>query len=105
MSESLDSTVAQVVFAAKRLEKAVHDPGPWTLTWGGRTVPARRFQTDTGVIFCGQFGEHCHLVEPPPEVILECAGETIGVRRIEFPGDGAFDVQWAIEGHTTDVFA
>lgn len=105
MVESLDSVVAQVVFTAKCLEKAVHDPGPWTVTWNGRTVPAHRFEIDAGVVFCAKFEEHCHLDVPPLEVSLDCADEIVTVRVIEFPGDGAFDIQWAITGRTAYVTA
>lgn len=93
---ALDKVVAEVVYLAKTLEKAVHDPGPWTMTWGGRTVPAVRHVGEDRVTFVGTFPEHCHLTEPDPKITLECDGYVVGVKAIIFPGDGAFDVQWSV---------
>jgi hypothetical protein len=93
---SLDTVVSEVVYLAKTLEKAVHDQGPWTMTYAGRTVPAKRLEIESGVLFVATFTEHCHLVPPDPRITLDCNGEPVSVRAIVFPGDGAFEVQWSL---------
>lgn len=57
MTVSLDTVVAETVYLVKTLEKAVHDPGHWTMTFGGRTVDAQRMITGDGVLFVAEFGE------------------------------------------------
>lgn len=96
MTVSLDTVVSEVVYLAKTLEKAVHDPGPWTMTFGGRTEPAKRFEVDGGVVFISVFAEHCHLVPPEPRIVLECDMHPVAVKAIIFPGDGSFEVRWTV---------
>jgi len=52
---SLDSVVARMVMRAKQIERALHDPGPWTVTVGPHPDqferPARRVVGDDHVTF------------------------------------------------------
>ena len=98
---TLDAQVAQVVFAAHLLEKAVHEQTRWTMTYGGRTVPAVHTLIEHGACLTGTFSDHCHLSVPDPRITLEFEGEVVGVKAIIFPGDGCFEVSWAIEGRVT----
>ena len=93
----LDFAVAQAVYRARQMERALHDPGPWTMAWGPHTVPASRLVGEDRIVFLAHFPEHCFLVEPDPTLRLFCAGEELGSRRIEFPGDGAFMVEWTLQ--------
>ena len=96
MTIALDTMISEAVYLAKTLEKAVHDQGNWTMTWGQRTVPAWRTQTETGVLFTAEFTEHCFLRTPDARLTLDCDGEVVSVQAIVFPGDGAFEVHWAL---------
>lgn len=66
------------------------------MTWGPHKVDVERIVSDEGVEFRAQFPEACYLARPEPNVVLRCRGEMVGVRAIEFPGDAAFAVTWAL---------
>ena len=97
---TLDSTVAQAVYRARSLERALHDPGPWTMSWGPHEVPACRLISDDRILFLAHFPSHCYLMVPDPTLTLLCAGEEIGSREIVFPGDGEFAVEWSLHPDT-----
>lgn len=101
----LDSTVAQVVHAARLLEKAVHEYGTWTISWGPQTLPAKRTLTDCGAIFSVIFPDACHLEKFDAPLVLSKDGEPIAVKPITWPGDGSFAVDWEIRGRLTTVSA
>lgn len=52
---SLDQKAAQMVLRARQIERAVHDPGPWSITvgWdkGEMNIPARRVVGEDHVTF------------------------------------------------------
>jgi hypothetical protein len=98
VTQHLDSTVAQVVFAARLLEKAVHHAGPWAISWGTLSVPAKRVLTDEGVIFAAEFPEVCYLEPVTSPMALVCDGEVVAVREAQHPGDTGFSVDWAVQG-------
>lgn len=100
----LDSTVAKVVFTARLLERAVHDPGPWTMSWGPHTVPAKRVLTDDGAIFVAEYPDVCYIQRFEAPLVLACNGETVGVREMDWPGDCAFTVDWTIRGRLNTAF-
>lgn len=90
---------AQALFAARMLEAAVHDAGPWTFRWGGIEVPAERTLTDEGVVFTGRFPDVCWLRRPTDGLTILCDGTVMGMRRVEeteHPGDTAFVITWAV---------
>ena len=90
---------AQALFAARMLEAAVHDPGPWSFRWGGIEVPAERTLTDEGVVFTGSFPDVCWIERPTEGLEIRCAGEVMGMRRVdevEHPGDTGFVVTWSV---------
>lgn len=96
MSDKLDFAVAQALFKARQVERALHDAGPWTMQWGGRSVPACRLIGKSEITFLAHFPEHCFLVEPDPTVLLLCDGEEVGSRPIDFPGDQGFQIEWRL---------
>lgn len=90
---------AQALFAARMLEAAVHDEGPWSFKWGEVEVPATKTFTDEGVVFTGDFPEVCYLVRPEGSLLLLCKGTVMGMRspgEFEHPGDTGFTVTWAV---------
>lgn len=96
MTETLDFAVARLVFGARVMERALHDPGPWTISWGPFSAPAERVVSDVEVVFRAEFEDQCYLLRPEPTATLRCAGEVVGVREVEFPGDQPFVVEWAL---------
>lgn len=52
---SLDQKAAQIVLRARQIERAVHDPGPWSISvgWalGEHDIPARRVVGEDHVTF------------------------------------------------------
>jgi hypothetical protein len=100
---NLDLTVAQAVFTTKVLERALHDDGPWTLSWGPFEVPVTRELDGLGVTFRADFPEFCHLEPPYPVALLKSGGEAVAAKTIEYPGDGAFTVEWTLRARVVEV--
>lgn len=91
----LDFMAAQAVARAKLLERACHDPGPWSIEVQGVHVPAIKVRTPSRVVFLASFPDLC-WVEPPEVAWLYCAGELIGSQDIVAPAEGAHTVQWSL---------
>lgn len=93
---TLDFAVAQATFRARQIERALHDRGPWEMSWGPFTVPACRLIGESEIRFLAHFPAHCYLVPPTEPARLLCGGEEVGVKDIGFPGDGEFEVEWRL---------
>lgn len=48
---TLDMMTAQIVMRARQIERALHDPGPWTISNYGRHYPARKVVGEDHVTF------------------------------------------------------
>lgn len=103
MDRNLDVAVAQAVYTTKLLERALHDSGPWTLSWGPFTVPVTRLISNSEVTFRAEFAEHCWLEPPHPVAILRCGEEPVAAKTIDFPGDGAFAVEWTLRAVVREI--
>lgn len=102
----IELDAAQALFAARMLEAAVHDDGPWTFRWGGIEVPASKEITDEGVVFVGVFPDVCWIDRPKDGLAILCNGVIMGIRQPkkgEHPGDTRFVVTWAVLAHRTPV--
>lgn len=99
----LELVAAQALFAARLLERAVHDEGPWTMRWGTIEVPATRTVTEAGVVFEAEFPQLCYLEPPGPNVLLLCRGEVGGIRAVDHPGDTAFVIVWSLTSAQASV--
>lgn len=91
----LDFMAAQAVARAKLLERACHDPGPWSIEVQGIRVAAVKVRTPSRVIFLASFPAIC-WIEPPEVAWLYCADELIGSQDIFAPAEGAHTVQWSL---------
>lgn len=90
---TLDRLASQAVLQARLLERAVHDPGPWTMVCGSQRIIARRFLTETGITFLGDFPRG--LTESL--VTLECAGQPMTVREVETTASmEAVTIRWDV---------
>lgn len=94
MAEALDFLVAQTVQRARLIERALHDNGPWEISYGKISVGACKAVLDDRVVFLARLPETCWLVKPDPVISLLCRGQVVAVKVIEHPGDGAVDIQW-----------
>lgn len=47
----LDTLTSRVVMRARQIERALHDPGPWTIRCGGRIHDARKVVGENHVTF------------------------------------------------------
>lgn len=92
----LDLIASRLVLAARLLERALHDDGPWSMAYGPLVAPARREVDEGGVRLVADFAPHCWLARPDPVVELRCRGVVVNARPVEDPGDGAFSVSWAL---------
>lgn len=93
---ALEFAVAQTAFRARQIERALHDRGPWTISWGPFEVPACRLIGEREIRFLAHFPAHCYLVPPDGPALLKCRGEVVGQKAIEHPGDGEWECQWVL---------
>ena len=93
---TLDFAVAQAAFRARQVERALHDKGPWTISWGPFEVPACRLIGESEIRFLAHFPPHCFLAEPEDVATLKCRGEVVNTRSIKFPGDQGFEIEWVL---------
>lgn len=91
----LDLAAARAVMQARLLERAVHDPGPWTMEYGGILMPTSRFLLPDRAIFVAHLPEHCWL-RAPESLTLHCRGELVASKVIEHPGDESCQILWEI---------
>lgn len=94
--QTLDTKVAQALYALRGLERALHSAGPFSIRWNGIEVPALREVTDEGVVFRATFPEMCWLDAPDPCLTLLDGGEVVGVKAMGAPGDTGFVVSWTL---------
>ena len=99
----LELLASRAVYASHAFERAIHDHGPWTMTWGPHTVPAVRTIHEGGVSFAATFPEVCYIERPSKNVTLNCRGEVAAIRDIAFPGDAAFAISWALTATEPDL--
>ena len=92
----LDNMVAAAVYRVRLIERALHDLGPWTMSYNGVQAPAVRMIAHDRVIFRAHFPDVCWISEPEPTVVLLCDGEPVSARPIERPEDGEFTMEWEI---------
>lgn len=93
---TLDFVAARAVARARLLERAVHDPGPWTVQIAGVSAPAVKVLTAKRVIFLAYF-DGLDWVGPAPDVAwLACEGVTLTSMDIDIALGRAFNVEWEI---------
>jgi len=94
---NIDGAVARAVFHARLMERVLHDPGPWELSWGPHRVPARKLVDVTGVSLLGLFPATCYLSRPEPALGLWLRRELVDMRPLADPGDEEFVAAWGYE--------
>lgn len=94
--DTLDLAVAQAVHAARLLERALHDPGEWSMEYAGQVFPAQRIVHRDHIHFRGTLPAQCWVSEPETVLSLLIDGEVISVRPIAHPGDGEHTLDWTV---------
>lgn len=92
----LDELAARGVARARLFERAVHDPGPWFVHWGGQVAPASREEDpDAGTV---TLAAAFHLPCTGPAA-LYCRDEPMSWSEIagQFPSDG-FEIAFILGG-------
>ena len=89
----MDIEVARAVFQARQIERALNDPGPWTVGYGSHVAPAVRWVTDREIIFAAHFPDACWM-DDDGFLTLRCRDEVVGTRTIDTPEDGEWKAEW-----------
>lgn len=92
-----DSKISALLYVAHLLERAIHEPDGWSISWGPYSVDAQRIQTADGVRFEAVFPEVCLIAPMPPNATLCHRGEVVAIRALDHPGDCAFALSWALD--------
>lgn len=90
---AFDLAVARAVMAARQIERALHDDGPWTIRFNDVDYPAVRWIGEDRVIFRAHFPDACWLSDEQVFVDLMCRDDVVGTRLIE-PVDGESSIEW-----------
>jgi hypothetical protein len=98
---SLDLRVAQAVMAAKLMERALHDPGPWHIEWDGVTAPATKVVSEDVVSFHATFGGPLHA----GPATLYCRGEVQSYRAVvmSLRDHAVFTLVWEFAAEVVSV--
>lgn len=84
----------RLIEASNRLtvmDRALHDPTPWTATWGALSVAASRRVEGDSIVIDASFPAACHFARPDPVVVVESGVEVLMVAGLDSdPGDGGF---------------
>jgi hypothetical protein len=91
---TMDLRVAQAITAARTLETAYHDPGPWTMVYGPVEMPAVRMIAADRIIFRAWFPEVCPIT-PADKIELRCRDRVLSVQECDEPAAGEF-IDWVI---------
>lgn len=89
-TSTLDTAVAEAVYTAHLLERALHGRDRWSIRVGDRNLDTVRRVKEEGVVFEATW--NVCLREVPVEMHLVCEGEIVRTREIEgresfAPGD------------------
>ncbi len=100
---SLDHVAARMVMRARQLERALHDPGPWSISVGPHSdewmIPARKVVGEDHVTFIAIVP----LTGSSPVMAeLNCGDEIIAVKLLD-PVGGLAQVSWTFEVNEATV--
>lgn len=82
---SLDLAITSAVMRLHALGRALHDAGPWTMTYADMRVPAERLVLDDGVSFAAEFPR----THGPAWGLLLCGDDFVMDFDVTPPNDGA----------------
>lgn len=88
---SLDDVVSRIVMRARQFERALHDPGPWSIHVGGTDNKARKVVGDDHVTFYSVVRSHDDVAVAE----LRCNGEVVAVKVLHRVGHA--QISWSFE--------
>lgn len=88
---SLDDVVARMVMRARQFERALHDPGPWSIHVDGVDSKARKVVGDHHVTFYAVVRADADTATAE----LRCAGEVVAVKVLRKVGHA--QIAWGFE--------
>jgi hypothetical protein len=88
---NLENAVSRMVMRARQFERAVHDPGPWTIVVDGVESPARKVLGADHATFYAIV--RCDKEAPVAE--LRCNGEIVAVKQLGPVGHA--QISWGFE--------
>lgn len=94
---TFDLAVARAVMAARQVERALHDSGPWSVRVCGQSFPAVRWIGPDRVIFRAHIPDVCWLDgndDGVRFVDLVCGEDVVGSRQVQFEESGEQDFTW-----------
>lgn len=98
----LDTLIAQIAYRARLMERALHDPGPWSMVFvSGKlkmAVPAERTALADGIHFTAVFPP---LADLPGQASLCLRDEVVSTFDVTASVHG-FTVEWAMRGSVVD---
>lgn len=108
---SLDHVAARMVMRARQIERALHDPGPWTITVGPHPgqwrLPARKVVGEDHVTFIAIVplgDEECMDGVSAVAAELNCGEDLVAVKLLD-PVGGPAQVSWTFEVNEATVRA
>lgn len=88
----LDNAVSRQVMRARQIERAVHDPGPWSVRVGNTSCPARRVKGPDHVTFFAIV-----RIDAPVTAELRCGEDIVAVRELDAVGHAEIAWEFSIE--------
>jgi hypothetical protein len=88
---SLEDVVSRMVMRARQFERALHDPGPWTIVVDGASSVARKVVGENHVTFFAIV--RCDKDAPVAE--LRCNGDVVAVKSLGRVGHA--QIAWGFE--------
>lgn len=98
---SLDHVAARMVMRARQIERALHDPGPWTILAGPYLGEARKVVGDDHVTFIAVLPL---MGSGPVPAELHCGKDVVAVKLLD-PVGGLAQVSWTFEVSEASVTA
>lgn len=87
--DSLDILASRMLMRARQVERALHDPGPWTVRVDETEYPARRVLGEDHITFYALIpNSRSGIAE------LTCAGDAVAVSSMG-PFDEDFQIEWS----------
>lgn len=93
----LDTMASRAVYAARLFERAVNDPGPWFIEWGGLRLRAQRELDSDGAV------RFTTVVPRVPareldRLALFCRDDLVSVREAptSVDAEGGFRIGWQV---------
>lgn len=96
---ALDLAVSRAITMVHILERALHDPGPWSLRINGSLAPAERRIEQDRVVFSAEFPAVEHVDGATMALALYCGNHLCALRPVQLGPDAnenPFMAEWVL---------